>query len=254
MTQVRLEEDSEPEDLTARLLNGTWSPDEISTQPRLADEWMGRRLKELDYDLGHPECQQLADQLYSLGVGTLINLKHAGTIFHKCVELGMRGLPPPPGSWNSEAHRVIIVAVRVATSRFITDSMPQWDSSLSSINTYFVNYCLFHFKAIYLQYCKEERQGSAEIPASNVVDLFEARAAQGSVEDLALARQTIRETVQLIDDETFTAVVFLTAAGRTRAQVATALGISVSTLDRRIVEYRKKLRGNGWQGRQVDGS
>jgi hypothetical protein len=254
VTRVRLEEDSEPEDLTTRLLGGTSSLDEVSTPARLADEWIGQRLKELDYDLGHPECQQLADHLYALGVGTLINLKHAGTIFHKCVELGMRGLPPPPGSWDAEAQRVIIVAVRLATSRFITDSMPQWDSSLSSIDTYFVNYCLFRFKAVYLQYCKEERQVSAEVPTGNVVDLFEARAAQGSVEDLALARQTIREAVQLINDEDFTTLVFLAAAGRTRIQIATVLGVSVSALDRRIVQYRKKLRNNGWLERQVDGS
>jgi Sigma-70, region 4 len=254
VTLGRFEEDPGSEDLTGQLLGRVSSPDEFADNSRLADEWLGCRLKEINYDLGHPECQQLADHLCALGVGTLVNLMKAGRLFKKCAELGIRGLPVPPASWNVESDRVIVVAVRLATPRFITDSMPHWDSAQSSISTYYVNYVLFRFKTVYLQYCKEERQGSDEMPTENVLDLFEAKTAQSSVEDLAVARQTIREIMQLMDDQDFAAVVQLAAAGKTRAEIAATLGISVGKLDRRISQFRKKLRNSGFQGGWVDGS
>lgn len=223
---------------------------EVSEDPtarvREADRWVAQQLREINYDLTHPYVQLLADHLQSRGVGTLVNMKNSNTLFSACQKLNMRGLPPPPESWRSESQRIILVAVRTATSRFITHSMRKWDSRQASIETYFVNYCLFEFKRVYLEYCREEYQCLAERPTGDVIQMFETRAAEGSVEDLAIARQTIREVTKLMGSQEFAELVLLKAKGLTREQVAEMLGISASTLDRRTAEYRRKLERGGW--------
>lgn len=76
--------------------------------------------------------------------------------------------------------------------------------------------------------------------------MFETRAAEGSTEDLAIARQTIREVIKLMGSEEFAEVILLAANGLTRKQIAEALGISMSSLDRRFSGYRRKLERGGW--------
>lgn len=124
--------------------------------------------------------------------------------------------------------------------------MRKWDPTRTAITTYFVNYCLFEFKKVYLTYCKEEFQGLAESPTGGVINLFEARVTDGDVADQAVARQTIREAIKLIDSQEFADIVLLTAMGLKREQIAENLNISVSSLDRRIAEYRRKLERGGW--------
>jgi hypothetical protein len=131
------------------------SADELERR-RAADEWISQRLREINYSLAHPEAQQLADHLESLGVGTLVGLNKTGRLLRECQKLTIGALPQFPKSWPSESHRIIVTAVRLAIPRFITKSMRTWNSSLSSIDTYCVNYCLIRFKQPYLQYCKEE--------------------------------------------------------------------------------------------------
>jgi hypothetical protein len=196
--------------------------------------------------LTHPDAQLLADQLQSVGVGTLVNMKKSNELLGACEKLIPCKLPSPPESWHNESQRLIVTSVRAATPRFITRSMRKWESQRAAINTYFVNYCVFEFKKVYLEYCKEEFQGLAECPTGDVVHMFETRAAEGGSEDLAIARQTIREITKLIDSQEFSNIVLLTAMGRTRKQMAEELGISVSSLDRRIAEYRRKLEHGGW--------
>ncbi|MGH3846136.1 MAG: helix-turn-helix domain-containing protein [Pseudonocardiaceae bacterium] len=222
---------------------------------READSWMAQRLREIDYDLTHPEAQLLADHLQSLGVGTLVNLKRSNKLLNACEKLIIRKLPPPPKSWHDESQRLIVVSVRSATPGFITRSMRKWDPRGAAISTYFVNYCLFAFKKVYLEYWREEVQGYAERPISDVIDMFETTVAEVSSEDLAVARQTIREVAKLIDSEEFAEIVLLTARGLTRKQIAEELGISVSSLDRHITEYRRKLEvAGGWSIKEDEGN
>ncbi len=217
-----------------------------AARAREADKWIAQRLRETDYDLAHPEAQLLADHLQSVGVGTLVNMKRSNELLGACEKLIMCKLPSPPESWHNESQRLIVVSVRAATPGFITRSMRKWDPRGAAISTYFVNYCLFEFKKVYLEYYKEEFQGRAERPASDVIHVLEARAAEGSSEDLAIARQTIREVTTLMGSQEFAAIVLLSAEGLTRKQIAEELGISVSSLDRRITEYRRKLEQGGW--------
>lgn len=119
---------------------------------RKADKWIAQRLREIHYDLAHPEAQILADHLQPTGVGTLVNMKESNTLLSRCEKLVMCKLPLPPESWHNESQRLIEVAVRAATPKFITRSMRKWDPEQSAIDTYFVNYCLFEFKKVYLEY------------------------------------------------------------------------------------------------------
>lgn len=215
-----------------------------------ADERIAQRLREIDYDLAHPHAQQLADHLHALGVGTLVNMKRTNTLFQECRKLNIRGLPPPPDSWHNESQRLIVVAVRMAKPRFITSSMPKWDPAKSAIDTYFVNYCLFEFKKVYIEYCKEESKFIVERPTDNVIAMIDTRVAEGGVAEMATDRQTLREVTKLIGSEEFAEYVRLTAKGLTRAQTAAALGISISTLDRRVAEYRQKFERGGWTVRR----
>jgi hypothetical protein len=221
-------------------------PGDESRRRREADKWIAKRLKEIDYDLSHPEAQQFADHLYSLGVGTLINLKKMGTLFAECRKLTPGGLPPAPPSWSEESQRVVVVTVRTATPKFITRSMRTWDPLQSALDTYFVNYCLITFKGVFGQYCKEEAQASAERPTDNVIEMFDTGTAAPAVEDAAIARATVREITTLVGDADFTEYVRLTVMGKTQAQAADALGISASTLARRLAAWRQKIVRGGW--------
>ncbi|MGH3777031.1 MAG: helix-turn-helix domain-containing protein [Pseudonocardiaceae bacterium] len=225
---------------------GTDAGEDPAARVRDADRWIAQRLREIDYDLAHPEAQLLADHLQSVGVGTLVNMKRANELLAACEKLIPCKLPSPPESWHNESQRLIVITVRVATPRFITRSMCKWDPQSAGINTYFVNYCLFEFKKTYLEYCKEEAQGLAECPTDDVIHMLETRAAEGSSEDLAVARQTIREVTKLIDSQEFSNIVLFAAMGLTRKQIAEELDISVSSLDRRTAEYRRKLEHGGW--------
>ena len=107
-----------------------------------ADRWIAQRLREIDYDLAHPEAQLLADHLQSVGVGTLVNMRKSNELLSTCEKLIPCKLPSPPESWNNESQRLIVVSVRVATPRFITRSMRKWNPQGAAITTYFVNYCI----------------------------------------------------------------------------------------------------------------
>ena len=224
--------------------------DDAVAQAREADKWIGQRLREINYDLSHPEAQLLANRLQSLGIGTLINMKKSNTLFQACMKLGLYGLPRPPESWNDESQRLIVVAVKVVIPRFITHNMRKWDSQKSTIGTYFVNCCLFEFKKLYLEYYVEESQGLAERPTENVIEMFKMRATEDSSENLAITRQTIREITKLMGSQQFADLILLKAQDLTRAEIAEKLGISVRTLDRRIKEYRQKLENGGWSSRE----
>lgn len=217
------------------------------TRERDADKWIAQRLRDINYDLTHPEVQLLADHLQSLGEGTLVNMKKSNELLSSCENLVRCTLPPPPESWDRESQCLITITVRAAIPRFIVRSMPKWDSEQSAITTYFVNYCLFEFKKVYLQYHKEESQCLVERPVGgDVVSILEKRVTEDNPEDLAIARQTIREVLTLLDSQEFADIVLLAARGLTRQQIAEALGISPSTLSRRISEYRRKLERAGW--------
>ena len=220
--------------------------EERCRQAREADKWIADRLRQTNYDLGHPQAQQLADHLQHLGIGTLITLKNQGSLFTKCRSLTNGVMPDPPPSWNTESQRVIVVAVRMAIPDFITKSMRTWDSSQSSIKTYFVNYCLFKFKTAYAQYCREEAQTTTERPSSNVVELVANRAAADDVESVAVAQATLREMTTTIGTHEFAEYVKHALSGQTQSQCADALGISESTLNRRISEWRRTLRQGDW--------
>jgi len=188
---------------------------------RARDKWIAQRLREIDYDLSHPEAQLLADQLQSLAFGTLDHMRKANKLLGACEKLITCTLPSPPKSWYNESERLIIIAVRVATPRFITRSMRKWDPQRSALSTYFVNYCLFEFKKVYLEYYKEESQEFIECPTDDVINMFETRASEGSSEDLAIARQTIREVVKLMGSQEFAEFVLLAAKSLTRKQILT---------------------------------
>lgn len=79
---------------------------------RKADEWIAHRLREIDYDLTHPEVQLLADQLQAAGIGTLVNMRKSNKLLSRCEKLVMCKLPLPPESWHNESQRLIEVAVR----------------------------------------------------------------------------------------------------------------------------------------------
>jgi hypothetical protein len=213
------------------------------------DRWMAQRLREIDYDLAHPEVQILADHLEAFAVGTLVNMKKSNELLGACKKLIMCELPPPPESWNCESQRLIVVSVKGALPNFITRSMRKWEPNKASMTTYFVNYCLLEFKKVYLAYCKEELPlpGLIEYPINDVIPMFETTTVENSAEDRAIARQTIREAINLIGSEEFTDIVRLSAMDRTREQIAKHLGISVSSLDRRIAGYRRKLERGGWK-------
>jgi Homeodomain-like domain len=212
-----------------------------------ADEWIAERLREIDYDLAHPYAQFLADHLQSRAIGTFVNMKKSNELLTACEKFIPCRLPSPPESWDRESENLIVISVRASTPRFITQSMRKWDPRGSAIATYFVNYCFFEFKKVYVDYCKEEFQGHAERPMGEVVELFErTRAAEASSEDLAIARQTIREAVTLVGSQEFAQIVLLTATGATQEQISRELGISVSTLRRRIENYRQRLERSGW--------
>ena len=74
--------------------------EEEPDRTREADRWIADRLRQIGYDLGHPEAQQLVDHLQNLGIGTLVNLKKDGTLFAKCRSLVPGGLPEPPAAWG----------------------------------------------------------------------------------------------------------------------------------------------------------
>jgi hypothetical protein len=75
------------------------------------DRWIAQRLREIDYDLAHPEAQLLADHLQPFAVGTLVNMKQSNELLGTCEKLIRCELPSPPESWHSESQRLIIVSV-----------------------------------------------------------------------------------------------------------------------------------------------
>jgi hypothetical protein len=212
---------------------------------RAADRWIADRLRQIRYDLGHPEAQQLADHLQNLGIGTLINLKNEGKLFSRSLSLAPGGLPETPEAWDRESTRVIVVAVRMAIPNFITKSMPDWDPSQSAIDTYFVNYCLLKFRTAFAQFCREESRASFETPSSNIIEFESRRSAADNVEDIVIARETLREMVAEVGSTQFAEYVKLALEGKTQAQSAAALGISQSALNRRVREWRETLGGSG---------
>jgi hypothetical protein len=137
----------------------------------------------------------------------------------------MRKLPLPPEPWHNESPRLIVVSARAATLGFITRSMRKWDPWGAAISTYFANYCLFEFRKVYPEYCREELQGSAECPASDAIHILETRMAEDSSEDLAIARQAAREVTTPMGSQEFATIVLLATKGLTRKQIAEELGI-----------------------------
>ena len=69
--------------LLAGPASGAMSGDDVAEHEQAAAKWLAQRFTEIDYDLAHPEAQQLADHLYSLGVGTLIKLNRGKSIFSR---------------------------------------------------------------------------------------------------------------------------------------------------------------------------
>lgn len=215
---------------------------------READEWIAERLREIDYDLAHPYAQLLADHLQTRAIGTFVNMKKSSQLLTACEKFIPCKLPTPPKSWDEESQRLIVISVRASTPRFITQSMRTWDPWGAAIDTYFVNYCFFEFKKVYVEYCKEEWQQHVECPMGEVIELFDkVRTAEVSSEDLAIARQTIREIVTLVGSQEFARIVSLAVSGATRKQIAGELGISISTLRRRIKKYQQIVERGGWQ-------
>ena len=216
-----------------------------SDRTRAADRWIADRLRQISYDLGHPEAQQLADHLQDLGIGTLINLKKEGKLFTRSLSLAPGGLPEPPATWDRESTRVIVVAVRMAIPDFITTSMRDWDPSRSAVNTYFVNYCLLKFRTAFAQFCREEGRSSIETPSENIIELESRRSAADNVEDIVIARETLREMTAEVGSAQFAEYVKLALTGMTQAQSAAELGISESALNRRVRGWRETLGGSG---------
>jgi hypothetical protein len=222
------------------------SPSESGT-PRTQDILVAQSIRDVNYDMQHHRCQLLARQLTSLGAGTLINLWTSRMLFSKCKELGLRGLPAPPASWPDEAHLLLLETVESAVPRFITNSLPKWrPDGGASIKTYFINYCLYEFKKIYKSFCRREyARERHEVLYDNASPIFDTRSARGP-EGLAIARCTVSEAAQLIDSDFDRQIISRTAQEIPQTQIARELGVSVTTIVRRLKAYRRKLDDNGW--------
>jgi DNA-binding CsgD family transcriptional regulator len=207
-----------------------------------ADLEIARRIEQVGYDLHHPICKMLADRLREIGVGTLVNLNKKDELFSKCAALSIRGLPPRPSTWQANAHQVIVDAVHLAVPLFVVKSMPKWNAR-SSIETYFVNYCLFEFKKIYLAFCKT----AIEIPSSDtIIDFCSLLSAHDDPARQALNRQTLREITKLIDSRELADIIIMSASGESQKTIAKELEISETTVSRRLSSFREKLETNGW--------
>jgi DNA-binding CsgD family transcriptional regulator len=168
-------------------------------------------------------------------------------LFSKCKEFGLRGLPAPPASWPDEAQLLLLETVERAVPRFITNSLPKWrPDGGASIETYFINYCLYEFKKIYKSFCRREYAVQQhEVLYDNVSSIFDARHGPGP-ENLAIARYAITEAAKLIDSDLDREIISRTAQEMPQKQIARDLGVSVNTIVRRLKAYRRKLGDNGW--------
>ena len=226
--------------------DGLQSPNQSGVL-RAKDVLIAQRIRDVNYDLRHHRCQLLAKQLTSLGAGTLTNLWTKGMLFSKCKELGLRGLPEPPATWPDEAQLLILETVERAVPRFITNSLPKWrPDGGASIETYFINYCLYEFKKVYKSFCRREYAVQRhEVLYDNVSPIFDALREPGP-ENLAISRYTITEAAKLIDNDFDRKIISRVAQEMPQKQIARELGVSVNTIARRLKVYRRKLEDNGW--------
>lgn len=203
-----------------------------------ADRKIVHALAQVNYDLGHPLSQILAQRLLEYGVGTLLNMARDDRLFRRCESLVRSTLPAPPPTWRAEAPTVVTMAVHAAIPRFIGRGLAIWDPDKASLLTFFVNYCLLTFKDHYLTFCRQEARQARESPVFNVAEWAEDRAAPDDVEATALARVTLGEITATIGDSNFTEFARLSMAGHTHAQIAEELGMSARTLKRRVSDWR----------------
>jgi hypothetical protein len=121
---------------------------------------------------GSTEVELLKSELLDMGLGVLHALNRASRLIPSAKLLLRCSLPEPPSNWSSVADGVIYLAVTLAVKRFINalfDGRRSWQpSGGASLETYFINGCLFSFAEVYRR--DHEERAPAEVPCADIHD------------------------------------------------------------------------------------
>ena len=192
-----------------------------------------------------PDYDYFATELARYGMAVMAAWIAQGTIFGRCRERGYGGLPELGRPFDpDEVKELTYETVAKALDRFRADVLltKKWDYRKgASLRTYFIGQCLIRFANIYRRWWGGEVRNRALLTDGDTLDDYflprrddiSGRAVDGVLVEAALAS---------VKDPRVRQAMVMTAAGRTQAEIATSLGVTVKAVERMLANQRDRLR------------
>lgn len=198
-----------------------------------------------------PDYILFATELAKYGNAVIIAWIRRGLILARVRERGFGGLPePPPGALNRPDVAEELSGETVAKALYFFREKVllgrRWDPTKgASIKTFFVGQCLIQFANVYRYWLKNEA-GYSEILVDDlaVIDRPQARTPRTDPAELAAIRAEIDTRLKDVPERT-RAVMVLTAADWSQADIARRLGITTKAVERTLAHYRSPNRRKG---------
>lgn len=184
-------------------------------------------------------------ELARYGMAVIAGWMRRGLIFHRCRQRGFGGLPPIDRPFDEdEIEEITGETVAKALVHFRRDVLMarKWDYRKgATLRTYFVGQCLIRFANIYRRWWGNEiRNANALTDETDLLDHLLPVVASPAGQ--AIDRATASVLLETVKDPRVRVAMYMTADGRTQAEIAEALNVTVKAVERMLANERQRLR------------
>ncbi|WP_244928549.1 sigma factor-like helix-turn-helix DNA-binding protein [Nocardioides sp. W7] len=198
-----------------------------------------------------PDYDYFATEMAKYGMAVFGAWIFHKTVFEKCRARGY-GLPALDRPFTSdEIDELKGETVAKALHHFRVDVLMKrkWDSTKgATLRTYFIGQCIIRFANIYRQWYGNEarfKNGSRVDDDQFLIDVLGAGTANTA--KAAIDRSVIEQALAQVKDPRVKRAMLLTANGRSQAEIAAELNITVKAVERMLANERMRQRGR-WAG------
>ena len=215
------------------------------------------RLKRLESDLelvndlalagfDGPDWEYFATELAKYGLAVIGGWMRRDLIFDRCRNRGY-GVPLLERPFTpDEVEELSGETVAKALFHFRTDVLMKgkWDYRRgASLKTYFIGQCMIRFANVYRRWWGNEiRQWHSDLIDPRTEKFENWMPPSAGPENQAVAGVVAAEAMAGVKDPRVRKAMHMTAEGRTQAEIAEALGVTVKTVERMLANERVRVR------------
>lgn len=191
------------------------------------------------------EWEYFSTELARYGMAVIGGWMRRGMIFSKCKNRGFGGLPELGRYFeDDEVDELTGETISNALVHFRRDVLipHKWDYRRgATLRTFFVGQCLIRFANVYRRWYGNEKRNQYDLTDDNeALDTFAPRLA--GPDGRAVDRAVALEVIAGIKDPRVMRAMFLTAGGKSQAEIAIELEVSEKTVERMLANERARIR------------